>query len=321
MWTQQLQATDLTVSRVCLGTMTFGGQCDEAMARRMVDFSLDRGVNFIDTANAYNAGAAEEITGRVLHGRRGRVVLASKVSLRMGDADDQSGLSRRAIFRAVEESLVRLQTDYLDIYYLHQPDYSTPYEETLAAMEDLVCAGKVRYPAASNFASWQICLLRGLAEKAGYRPIHIAQPMYNLLARGIEQEYFPMAKQLGVSTIAYNPLAGGLLTGKHKGDPLPGTRFAQSAVYRNRYWKRANFCALEKLATAACAQGRSLVSIGLNWLVHHTLADCVVLGASRIEQLQENIGVLEDGPLTPEIVGVCDEVWSDLAGVGPQYNR
>ncbi len=248
--------------------MTFGGQCGEAMARCMIDFALDSGVNFIDTANVYNCGAAEEITGRILQGRRSQVVLASKVALKMGDAEDQSGLSRRAIFRAVEESLLRLRTDYLDIYYLHQPDYSTPYDETLAAMEELVRAGKVRYPAASNFASWQICLMQARAEKSGYRPIHIAQPMYNLLARGIEQEYFPMAKQLGVSTIAYNPLAGGLLTGKHQGEsPVPGTRFDQSPVYRSRYWKRPNFCAVEKLATAAGAQGRSLVSVGLNWML------------------------------------------------------
>src|SRR5438128_458672 len=125
-----LQHTNLEVSRACLGTMTFGAQCDEATARRMVDFALDQGVNFVDTANVYNNGASEEITGRILEGRRSRVVLASKVGLKMGEADDQAGLSRHAIFRAIDESLQRLRTDYLDIYYLHQPDYSTPFEET-----------------------------------------------------------------------------------------------------------------------------------------------------------------------------------------------
>jgi aryl-alcohol dehydrogenase-like predicted oxidoreductase len=302
--------------------MTFGAQCDETMARRMVDFSLDQGVNFIDTANVYNCGAAEEITGGVLQGRRSRVTLVSKAGLKVGEADDQSGLSRRAIFRAIDESLERLRTDYLDIYYLHQPDYSTPLEETLGAMEDLVRAGKIRYPAASNFASWQICRMQSLAEKAGYSPIHVAQPMYNLLARGIEQEYLPMAKELGVNTIVFNPLAGGLLTGKHKGaSPLPGTRFDQSQAYRTRYWHQPNLHAVERLASVACAHGRSLVSLSLNWILNHTDADCVVLGASRMEQLQENIRALDDGPLSPDVLAACDEVWAEIRGVAPQYNR
>jgi aryl-alcohol dehydrogenase-like predicted oxidoreductase len=319
---QLLKHSDLEVSRACLGTMTFGAQCDEATARRMVDFSLDQGVNFVDTANIYNAGAAEEIAGRVLQGRRNRVVLASKVGIKMGEVDDQAGLSRRAIFRAIDESLARLRTDYLDIYYLHQPDYSTPPEETVEALQGLVQAGKVRYPGVSNFASWQICRMQSTAEKAGYAPVRIAQPMYNLLARGIEQEYFPMAKELGVSTIVYNPLAGGLLTGKHQGEtPMPGTRFDQSQAYRNRYWNKPNLRAVGRLASVACSQGRSLVSVGLNWILHHTDADCVVLGASRVEQLQENIRALDDGLLSPDLVTVCDEVCAEIRGVAPQYNR
>ena len=319
---QLLKHTDLAVSRACLGTMTFGAQCDEAMARRMVDYALDQGVNFVDTANVYNSGAAEEIAGRVLQGRRNRIVLASKVGLKMGEADDQMGLSRRAIFRAIDASLARLRTDYLDIYYLHQPDYSTPLEETIEALQDLVRAGKVRYPGVSNFASWQICHMRSLAEKAGYAPVSIAQPMYNLLARGLEQEYFPMAKELGVSTIVYNPLAGGLLTGKHQSEaPMPGTRFDQSQAYVSRYWNKPNLRAVGRLASAACSKGRSLVSVGLNWILHHTRADCVILGASRIEQLQENIRALDDGPLPSDLLALCDEVWAEVRGVAPQYNR
>lgn len=322
MQTTRLLHTDLTVSRVCLGTMTFGGQCGETEAARLVDSCLDRGVNFIDTANAYNSGAAEEITGRILESLRDRVVLASKVALKMGEAEDQQGLSRKAIFRGIEDSLRRLRTDYLDIYYLHQPDYGVPLEETLRAMEDLVRAGKVRYPAVSNYAAWQICRMRSIAEKESYTPVRIAQQMYNLLARTLEPEYLPMAADLGVSTIAYNPLAGGLLTGKHKdGKPVAGTRFDQNQVYRNRYWHAANLCAVQRLERAACEEGRSLVSLSLNWLLHHTPADCVVLGASRLDQLEENLRVLEDGPLSAETLEVCESVRTELRGVMPAYNR
>jgi aryl-alcohol dehydrogenase-like predicted oxidoreductase len=250
------------------------------------------------------------------------VVLASKVAGKMGDDPLASGLSKAAILRAVEASLSRLSTDYLDIYYLHQPDYSVPLEETLEAMEELVRSGKVRQPASSNYASWQVCRMLWIADRNGYTPLKVTQPMYNLLARGIEQEYLPMAKELGVSTVVYNPLAGGLLTGKQRrGEPLPGTRFDNNRLYLDRYWHEAQFDAIEELAGAARAAGRSLVSLALNWVLHHTAADCLILGASRIEQLQENLRALGDGPLAPETLAVCDAVWRKLRGVAPQYNR
>ena len=322
MQTRQLKYTDLTVSRACLGTMTFGAQCGETDAGRMIDFCLDQGINFVDTANVYNGGLAEEITGRILKGRRDRIVLASKVAMKMGEADDQKGLSRAAIFRGIEDSLKRLQTDYLDLYYLHQPDYCVPLEETLRAMEDLVMAGKVRYPAASNYAAWQVTRISCIAAKGDYIPVRVTQPMYNLLARGIEQEYLPMAKALDIATVVYNPLAGGLLSGKHTGTgPLTGTRFDINPAYVNRYWHEANRCAVAKLSDAASQEGRSLVSLSLNWLLHHTAADCVVLGASRFDQLEENVRALADGPLSPQAVQACDAVWSDLRGITPIYNR
>jgi aryl-alcohol dehydrogenase-like predicted oxidoreductase len=282
----------------------------------MVDLCLDQGVNFIDTANAYTGGAAEEITGRVLQGRRARVVLASKVGIAVGDADDQKGLSRRAIFRAIEESLRRLRTDYLDIYYLHQPDPKVPLEESVEAMQRLVDAGKIRYMGASNYAAWQICRMLNHAK------IHVAQPVYNLLSRGVEQEFFPMAKELQLYTIVYNPLAGGLLTGKHRnGTPQAGTRFEQNQAYRDRYWHRPNHDAVRRLRSRASAEGRLLTSVALNWILHHSPADGVVLGASRLEQMSENLGVLEEGPLAAPLVAACDEIWTTLRGVAPQYNR
>ena len=233
-----LPGTDLAVSRVSLGTMTFGSQADEAAAARMADCALDAGVNFIDTANSYNQGVSEEILGRILRGRRSRIVLASKVFNKMGEGADDRGLSRAAITKAIDASLKRLQTDYLDVYYLHQPDYKAPLEETLATIDGLVKSGKVRYPATSNYSAWQMCRILWLCGENGWKPPVIAQPMYNLLARGIEQEYLPFCRELGISNFVYNPLAGGLLTGKQRQGPGPiaGTRFDGNQMYLNRYW-------------------------------------------------------------------------------------
>jgi len=322
METRTLKQTDLTVSRACFGTMTFGSQVDDATASRMIDLCIDRGVNFFDTANIYNKGLSETIVGKALKGRRNRVILASKVRGKMGDGADESGLSKRAMLRAVDESLQRLQTDHLDLYYLHQPDYAVPIEESLETMEQLVRQGKVRYPASSNYSGWQVCRMQWLAEKNSYKPARITQPMYNLLARGIEQEYLPMTREFGISTVVYNPLGGGMLTGKQKrGAPIPGTRFDNNQMYLSRYWYDAYFDAVDEILAIARAAGRSPVSFALNWLLHHTTIDCVILGASRIEQLEENLKAMEDDPLPASAVTACDAVWAKLRGVTPQYNR
>jgi aryl-alcohol dehydrogenase-like predicted oxidoreductase len=317
-----LKGTDLQVSRACFGTMTFGEQVDVGAASLMVDYCLDEGINFFDTANIYQSGASEEILGSALAGKRQKVVLASKVWAKMGESPEMSGLSRAAIFRAVEDSLHRLKTDYLDLYYLHQPDYFVPMEETLEAMDALIKQGKVRYPASSNYSSWQACRMLWLAERQDNLPVRIAQQMYNMLARGIEQEFVPFAKEFDVSLIAYNPLAGGLLTGKHRSDAVtPGTRFDKNTMYQARYWHRENFHAVERLQEIAKRAGRSLISLSLNWLMHHTATDCVILGASRMEQLQQNVSALEEGPLPQDVLKMCEEVWNNIRGSVPVYNR
>jgi len=302
--------------------MTFGGQTDEAAASKILAQCWDAGINFIDTANIYNLGDSEAMLGRLIKGRRSQIVLASKVRGKMGNSPDECGVSRRAIVRAIEDTLRRLATDYLDLYYLHQPDYAVPLEETLAAMDEIVRTGKVRYPAASNHAAWQMVNMLRLSERSNYAPPYVTQPMYNLLARGIEQEYLPMCREFGVSTVVYNPLAGGLLTGKHRRDaPIAGTRFDNNQMYLDRYWHQAYFDAVEELRREAGRISRSLVSIALNWLLDHSTADCVILGASRPEHLEENLKTLEDGPLPPETLAVCDRVWNNLRGVTPRYNR
>jgi aryl-alcohol dehydrogenase-like predicted oxidoreductase len=317
-----LSTTGLNVSRLCFGTMTFGGQVNEQAAVRMVERSMEAGINFFDTANVYSGGTSEEMLGKALKGRRHRVIVASKVYGKMGDAPDQSGLSRASIRRAIDESLRRLETDYLDIYYLHHPDYSVPIEETLGAMDELVKAGKVRHVAQSNYASWEACRMLWLAEKDGYQPALISQPMYNLLARGIEQEYLPMCKEFGVATAVYNPLAGGLLTGKHSSEaPIRGSRFDKNQMYLDRYWHADDFSAVDAIRNIAEQSGRSMVSLALNWLLHHTSIQCVILGASRLEQLDENLSAAAEGPLGPETLAALDQVWIRLRGVAPKYNR
>ena len=317
-----LQQTDLHVSRLCFGTMTFGKPVEANEARRMLRFCVDVGINFLDTANIYQEGLSEAMLGIAMGENRRQFVLATKVRGKMGDGPWDSGLSRSAIIRAVENSLRRLRTDYIDVYYFHQPDYGVPLDESLVAMEQLVRQGKVRYPATSNYSSWQVCQMLSLADRAGYRPVSIAQQMYSLLARGIEQEFLPMAKELQVSTVAYNPLAAGLLTGKHtESQALPGTRFDGNSMYQDRYWHPEDFRAVEELKTIAQEEGRSLISLALNWMLHHTPVDSVILGASRLQQLEQNVAVAAEGPLSQQTVERCDEVWTKLRGPVPQYNR
>jgi 1-deoxyxylulose-5-phosphate synthase len=320
---RRLAGTDLEVSRLCFGTMTFGKPVEQAEATKMVDCCLEAGINFFDTANVYQQGISEQLLGVALKGRRDQVILASKVRGKMGEGPDQVGLSRRAIVRAVEESLKRLQTDYLDLYYLHQPDYEVSIEETMETLDELVRKGLIRYPATSNYASWQVCQMLTIAGQKGYEPVRIAQQMWNLLARGLEQEFVPFAKKAGVSIIAYNPLAGGLLSGKHSAQAsyTPGTRFDGNKMYQDRYWHQQNFQAVEELKQIAARAGRSIISLAFNWLLHHTASDCVILGATRLAQLEQNLAACSEGALSDETVAACDEVWQKLRGPVPVYNR
>jgi aryl-alcohol dehydrogenase-like predicted oxidoreductase len=317
-----LPATDLKVSRLCFGNMTFGSQTAEPEAARILDTCFAHGINFIDTANIYNRGLAEEMLGRLLKGRRHQVVLASKVRGAMGDAPDESGLSKPAVLKAIDGSLRRLQTDYLDLYYLHQPDWSVPIEETLDAIDIIRRAGKIRYLAVSNYAAWQVAQMHDISRRNSYPPPRVAQMMYNLIARNLENEFLAFAKEYGVATIVYNPLAGGMLTGKQQRQaPLPGTRFDNNQMYLDRYWHPAFFDAVDALASIARQAGRTLVSLSLNWLLHHTQTACVILGASRLEQLEENLKAAGEGPLTADTLAACDEVWFKLRGPAPKYNR
>jgi aryl-alcohol dehydrogenase-like predicted oxidoreductase len=302
--------------------MTFGAQVDEPTARSMVDLCLERGINFIDAANVYCAGESERILGRILAGRRDRVVLASKVGIKNGDAPIDQGLSPAAIRKAIDDSLRRLQTDFVDLYYLHQPDYSTPIEQSLAAMHELVVAGKIKHVAASNYAAWQLCHMLWLADQNHWQPIVAVQPMYNLLARRIEQELLPFCSEFKLGVVPYNPLAGGLLTGKHvQAAPIAGSRFDRMPLYRDRYWNDQNFAAVQRLTDIAVSTNRSLPQLAISWLLQQPAITSIILGASQFAHLEENLQALDKPPLPPEALVACDEVWTSLRGVSPVYNR
>ena len=324
MRTTVLAGTGLEVSKVCLGTMTFGSQVSEPDAARIVDYSLDRGVNFLDTANVYNDGVSEEITGRILATRRSKVVLATKVrGIMHKGKDEYGGLGAGAIRRAAEESLRRLGTDYIDIYYLHMPDRSVEISETLEAMDQLCREGKVRWIGTSNYASWQMAEIASISRARGFEEPTVAQPMYNVLARGIEQEYVEFTSRYRVANVCYNPLAGGLLSGKQsieKG-PIPGTRFDGNKMYLNRFWHGEYFRAVEALRKAAADLGISLAELALRWIFHRPGADCVILGASRFAHVEMNLDASEGDALPDEAMEACESVWQDLRGPTPQYNR
>jgi len=319
METHILPGTRLLSSRLALGTMTFGSQVDQATAEKMVHRSLELGITHFDTANAYNGGESERLLGQALGSRRGDVIVASKVYNPMGDAPEDQGLSRPAIRKAIDASLGRLGTDYLDLYYLHQPDPQVPLEESLGAMGELVEAGKVRYIGASNYAAWQLATI---CSSAGSPAPHVSQVMYNLITRRIEDEYVACANAYDISTIVYNPLAGGLLTGKHQSSSTPaeGSRFSNPA-YRERYWTASQFAAVERLRLIAEEANMSLVALSLRWLMERPAVDAVVIGASTMEQLESNTGAADGPRLDEATITACDEVWSELNGPTPRYNR
>jgi len=319
---RKLPGTSLRVSRVCLGTMTFGDQTNEADSLAIMDYAFDQGVNFFDTANVYVQGESERIVGKALKGRRERIILATKVRGQMGEDPNDAGLSRRNILSAVEKSLKRLGTDYIDIYYMHAPDYDTAIEESLDAMTSLVRSGKVRYVGVSNYAAWQMADILAACDKRGFIPPIITQNVLNPITRGLEAELVPFLKAHPMAMAVYNPIAGGLLAGKHRpGTPEANTRFANNPTYFARYWSDENFCAVERLTRIAAEAGISILQLALKWCAAQSHVTSIISGVSRLSQIAENIAALEGEPLSRETLSQCDEVWKTLAGTRFAYNR
>jgi aryl-alcohol dehydrogenase-like predicted oxidoreductase len=320
---RRMGRTGLKVSEICLGTMTFGHQCDERTSFAILDKAAAAGADFIDTADAYpvpptpeTAGRTEEIVGRWLEAKRDRFVVATKCRIRVGTGANDEGLSRRHILRAAEASLRRLRTDYIDLYQAHAPDPDTPAEETLRAFDDLVRQGKVRYVGCSNFPAWQAALSLGISERLGLARYDCVQPRYNLLYREIESELLPLCRDQGLGVIAYNPLAGGFLSGKYRTlEELPaGTRFTlgkTGELYRERYWHQAQLRAVEELRRHFEARGVSLVSAAVAWVLAQPGITAAIVGASRPEQLDASLAAANLS-LTPEHREVCNLAWYSL---------
>jgi aryl-alcohol dehydrogenase-like predicted oxidoreductase len=317
-----LTGTGIKVSRFCLGTMTFGAQIDEARGIRAVDHALDQGVNFFDTANRYTDGKSEEILGKALDGKRDRVILATKAGNSAGGGINNRGCSRLHILQQVEISLKRLKTDYIDIYYLHLPDPHTPVEETLETLDGLVRSGKVRYLGSSNFAAWQACRLYYEARRANRNYPVVAQMVYNMITRGIEQEFIPFLKAFRLGLVVYNPIAAGLLTDKYaEKKQLQNTRFVNSSMYADRYWNDDNLAAWDAIHAIASDAGISMLALAMRWILTTGHVDSILTGFSSQEQLSENLKTLADGPLSPDIMAACDAVWQKLSGTRFRYNR
>jgi aryl-alcohol dehydrogenase-like predicted oxidoreductase len=294
-----LGKTGVKVSRLALGTMAFGGDADEATSAQIWKAARDIGVNLIDTADVYAEGRSEEIVGRLVRGERYQIVLASKAYFPTSKDPNARGSSRYHLTHAVEASLRRLATDRIDIYYLHRFDDATDLDETLRALDDLVRAGKILYPAASNFAAWQVAHALGRQVAEGWARLVAIQPMYNLAKRAAEIEILPMAKSLGLAAIPYSPTAGGLLSGKYGVGRTPDKgRLRDNKMYSVRYADPAYYAIAERFTALAHELGHHPVTLAVAWVASHPAVTSVLVGGRNVEQLQPSLAaaalVLDD---------------------------
>jgi aryl-alcohol dehydrogenase (NADP+) len=325
----RLGRTGLSVSRLCLGTMTFGLQCDEAASRAILDRAAAGGITFLDTADVYpvgggleTVGRTEEIVGRWLEGRRHDLVVATKCAGAMSERPWDRGASRKHILDAIDGSLRRLRTDYVDLYQLHHWDPQTPIDESLRALDDVVRAGKARYVGCSNFHAYQVARALGRSEALGLARFDSVQPRYNLLFRQVERELLPLCREEGLGVIPYNPLAGGFLSGKHRRDtgPTAGTRFTLGNAaerYQDRYWHEREFETVEALRPVAAEAGMPLARLAVAWMLAEPAITSPIVGASRPDQLDDVLPATEK-PLDAALKARLDEMtreyrWGDDA--------
>lgn len=320
-----LGRTGIKVSPLTLGCMMFGGKTNLADSCRIIDRALDAGINLLDTANVYNEGRSEEVTGEALkrNGKRGRVILATKVHGVMDPTDPNGmGNTRRHIIAQCEASLHRLQTDYLDLYQLHRPQPEVPIDETLRALDDLIRAGKVRYIGTSTFAAWQVVEALWCARELGLNRFVSEQPPYNLLDRRIERELLPMAQTFGIAIIPWSPIGGGLLTGKYRrGQPPPeGTRFFDYAKnpFLARRWTEAALQVVEALQPLAAAKGCTLSQFALAWVMRQPGITSPIIGPRTFAQLEDYLKAL-DVTFTPEELKKIDELVPPGTFTAPYY--
>ncbi len=284
------------MSPLCLGTMMFGGQTTEADSLKIIQKALDRGINFIDTADMYVAGESERIVGKAIADRRAQVVLATKGRHKMGEGPNDWGTSRLHMRQALDGSLKRLNTDYVDLYYIHSPDYNTPIEETLRFLDDAVHQGKILYPACSNFRAWRVCEGLWTSERLGLARFAAVQPLYNLVNRDIEVELLPLCQAHGIGVVTYSPLARGILTGKYKpGEAFPeGSRAARNDKRLNEAELREESLQISQQLAAHCkAKSVATSQFALAWCMANPIISSIVLGPRTMEQFDDNLGSLE----------------------------
>ena len=298
---RSLGNTGVMVSQLCFGTMSFGGDADETEAARMYKECRDRGINFFDTADVYTQGRSETILGRLVAGERDSLVISSKCHGPTSADVNARGASRRHIVNAVEASLQRLDTDRLDILFMHRWSDDTPIEETLRALENLVQSGKILYIGASNYTAWQIAKALGVSERHGWARIDVIQPMYNLVKRQVEVEILPLAETEQLGVITYSPVGGGLLSGKYGPGKRPNEgRIVQQANYASRYREDWVYDVAGQFTEFASARGYHPVSLAVAWVAAHRAVTSPIIGARSLEQLMPSLESL-DIDMTPQL--------------------
>ena len=295
-----LGRTGLRVSPLCFGTMSFGGDADEAASAALYKAVRERGINFLDCADAYQKGRAEEILGRLMAHEREALIVTTKCHGPMGDDINARGSSRRHIRSAVEASLRRLGTDRVEVLFMHRWEPTVPLDETLRALEDLVRSGKVLHVGVSNWSAWQTALGLGIADRNGWSPIDVVQPMYNLVKRQAEVEILPLARHRGLGVITYSPLGGGLLTGKYAGAQANGGRLLDNPMYARRYGEARAHETAAAFAEFARARGVNPVTLAVAWVRENPDVTCPIIGARSVEQLAPALDALEFA-MTPEL--------------------
>ncbi len=306
---RRLGSSGLHVSAVGIGCNNFGGRVDEAGTREVVAAALDAGINFFDTADVYGERQSEVLLGKALAGRREQAVIATKFAMPTGPGLQDKGGSRHYIMRALEASLKRLDTDYIDLYQMHAPDPSTPIDETLGALSDLVRAGKVRYIGHSNFSGWQIADAHWQAETRGHVAFVTAQNHYSLLERDVRHEVLPACERFGVGMLPYFPLASGMLTGKYRVGEAPpaGTRLALVERLARRAMTEQNFSTVDRLTAFAADHDSDLLSLAFSWLLSQPVISSVIAGATSADQVQSNVQAAQGWRLTEaQMAGVAE---------------
>ncbi len=301
---KNLGNTGLKISTLCLGTMTFGDGADETMCQKLYSLSRDKGINLFDCANVYAEGESERILGKIISGHRDEVILATKAFYPIGSNINDKGSSRLHLRKELEKSLKRLNTDYIDVYYLHSFDSETPLEESLSTLNDFVRQGKVLYIGLSNFAAWQIMKAISITKLHNLAPIACIQPMYNLLKRQCESEILPMAESEGLGVVTYSPLAGGLLTGKYQNNKNVSGRYnlggEMAEMYQKRYLDEVNEQSVKKYLSFANDNNLDPVALSIAWAKNHNAITAPIIGARNVEQLKSSLGSLNI-KMTPEL--------------------